>query len=132
MAASAPGILLVEPDLATRGALATLFEDAGYAVTPATGWEQAKVLVTCLRPGLDVVVCEPLQPGIPLPTVLRWLETDDALQTLPVLICTVAVTARDLMWQHAARTGQDVLFKPFDIADILAAVARLLNTTARE
>jgi DNA-binding response OmpR family regulator len=124
-------ILLVEPDADTRGVMTLLFEEAGFEVTHAEGWEQAGAMMAFLRPGLDLVVCEPLQRGTALHDVLAWIAHDEKLQTVPVLICTAAYAKRELVCEYGGRPGREVLFKPFDIADLLAAVARLLDTQAR-
>lgn len=82
----------------------------------------------------DAILLDLFMPGLDGLEVLRRLRADPDTADLPVLLLTGLPTGETL---SEARAGgaDDVLFKPFMVADLLERVRRLLDghrTSARE
>jgi putative nucleotidyltransferase with HDIG domain len=116
-------ILVVDDEPAVRGLVVSLLERSGYDVTPAAGVEHA-LLHLQDDPGCQLVLADVMMPGS------NGLALLDAIYTnhpgLPVVMLTAAHDVHVAV--SAFRRGAvDFLLKPFDQAQLLAAVARALE-----
>lgn len=111
-----------------------LFEDEGYRVTLDTfsSFDTAEKLeqVKALCP--DVVVLDFIVGGEPLGwQLLQLLRMDPATARLPIVVCTAAVKQVTELGAHLLAKNVQVVLKPFDIDEVLAAVNRALEMGAR-
>lgn len=116
-------ILIVDSSPEYLDFMSMLLTGEGYEVTYATTMEATAARLAAAVP--DLVICDLLLPGAPPLAVLDMLHAGEKTRDVPVLVCTGAL---DQMPHEAARLrcpGREVLSKPFDIDDLLAAVARL-------
>lgn len=122
-----PRVLLIE-DNETNTHLATfLLESAGCAVVHAPDGARGVALATEARPALVVLDIQmPEMDGYEVATRLR---DDPATRGIPVLVVTSYAQAGDR--QRALALGvADYLEKPFEPADFIGRVTRLLARPA--
>lgn len=55
--------------------------------------------------------------------LLQMLKMEPRTQAIPVVLCTGAVRQVEALRPHLDQTGVRVIIKPFNIADLLRAVA---------
>lgn len=115
----APLILLVEDDAAIRETVSECLSSEGYRVDAAEhGADALARLTRGERPAL--VLLDLVMPVMNGAELVARVRAEPALAGLPVLLMTAAITAPAALPQVDA-----TLVKPFDLDDLLAAVARL-------
>jgi DNA-binding response OmpR family regulator len=117
-------ILVAEDDGGVRELIRTRLSDAGYDTHTAKNGVEALMRVGELRPDAMVLdINMPEMDGFGVLEVLR--DAPDATR-LPVLVLTARHAADDV--RRAVGLGaKDYLTKPFNDAQLLARVARLLR-----
>lgn len=75
----------------------------------------------------DLIISDVRLPGDVAFAVLDVLEATEATRHIPVLLCTGAIQEVEQQAERLHRAGLDVLFKPFDIEELLTRVARLCS-----
>ena len=122
--APAPRILIVDDDQQIRETVRFLLEDAGYAVDEATdGAEALARLRSSARP--VVALLDHLMPHVDGAGVLDAMVADDTLRRRHAYIFITAsprAVPPETLAQLEMLSGA-LIRKPFDIADLLAAVA---------
>ena len=113
-------ILLVEDEPAILGMLVDVLRGEGYATLAAADGVDGLELLARGTP--DLVVTDAMMPRLDGPGLVRQMRAEPALRALPVIV-TSAVPPPDL-----SGLG-DVAFlaKPFDLDDLLGAVAAALG-----
>jgi len=118
-------VLVVDDDEAIRETLRFLLEDAGYSVVEAVnGLDALDALYSSVEP--FVVLLDIMMPRLSGAGVLGVVAEDERLATQYAF---VLVTANPYPFPKPfalmiERLGVAVLSKPFDIDDVLAAVAQ--------
>ena len=98
----------------------------GYAVRRALNGEEALSGLAEARP--DIVVLDAMMPIIDGFEVLRRVREDDSLKDIPILMLTARKQERDVV--SALELGaSDYLVKPFSPEELVARLARLLNSS---
>lgn len=117
---TAPLILLVEDDVAIREAVSECLSAEGYRVDAASdGAEALARLADGERPALLVLdLVMPVMNGAELVARVR---AEPRLADVPVLLMTAAISAPGAELPEVDAK----LVKPFDLDDLLSAVARL-------
>lgn len=118
-ATSGKVVLLVDDQKLIRLGATAMLEDAGYEVIEAESAAQALSLLESGKP-LDVLVTDYAMPGMSgaaLARAARILRPD-----LPVLLITGYSVEDDAEVAHLPR-----LTKPFDKAELTAAIAKILR-----
>ncbi|MFN8591976.1 MAG: response regulator [Thermomicrobiales bacterium] len=108
-------ILVVDDDHAVREALMLLLEDAGYAVCTAVNGMAALPLITPECP--DLVVTDLHMPGLDGLGLIAQVQS--ARPDLPILVVSAGI-------RMTVPSDVPVVFKPFDVENLLSTVARLL------
>jgi two-component system chemotaxis response regulator CheY len=118
MAGRVPPILVVEDDEAIRRAITLILEGEGYAVETAANGVEALEVTERFRPAVILLDLDmPILDGPGFAVEMHARYGDPA----PVVVVTATRSAQD--W--AERIGANgYISKPFDLRDILAAVAR--------
>ena len=110
-------IVVAEDEPTILEAMATVLAMEGHAVLPAAHGLAARDLLAATVP--DLVVSDIMMPGLDGPDLVRWMRTRPDLRTVPVILTSAAV------WPELDGLQPAVfLAKPFDLADLLDAVAR--------
>src|SRR5215207_9471346 len=109
-------ILVADDEPAIRDLLAVLLEAAGHRVLRAADGEEALALLVGARP--DLLITDHAMPG---PTGLDLIDYLRAHPALAVPVILLSATARG-----PARAPTVLLAKPFDVDQLLGAVAALL------
>jgi CheY-like chemotaxis protein len=107
-----------------------LFEDEGFRVTLDTfssfdsGTKYRDIKTLCP----DVIILDFLFGGEPLGwQLLQLLRMDPTTRDIPVVICTAAVKQAEELGAHLLKMRTEVVIKPFDIEDAIAAVYRVME-----
>ena len=119
-----PKIFVAEDDEACRDLLTTRLALAGYAVSSARDGVQALHAIWDCRPaGVVLDINMPRMDGFEVLSSMR--QRRDTANT-PVLMLTARSAPEDI--RRAIKLGaRDYLTKPFDDAQLLARVARLIR-----
>ena len=117
-------VLVIDDDLAIRILVREMLQEAGYRTTLETtmlGLDDVKEH----RP--DLVILDPMTGGGTRGwQLLQELKADPQTAALPVVVCTGAVRrVRDEGWR-LAHQGVELVLKPFELDELLCAVASLL------
>ncbi len=125
MTGTAPAsILVVDDDPAVLALLREVLVEEGYAVATALA-PPATAEVAHLRPDL-VVLDHRLKAAETGWDVAQRLGADPATAAIPVLLCTAAVRDVRCLVDELTTHDVEVILKPFDLDDLVAAVRRAL------
>ncbi len=119
-------ILLAEDDALLRQVLVAALEGEGYRVEQARHGDEVLWKAEQRQP--DLIVLDLLLPGMGGLEVLAHLEKHATLKGVPVLTISGAPHLLDQARRH--RGGTPTLQKPFDMAELVGAVGRLLRGRA--
>jgi CheY-like chemotaxis protein len=121
-----PHILVIEDDAGLRETFELILENEGYQVSLSASIFEDAADVERLHPDLillDVWV-EGMNDGF---TMLQMLRSSPRTSSLPVVFCTVAAHPKIHEKVEALREqGLPVVYKPFDLQDLLRAVRKSL------
>lgn len=115
-------ILVIESDAAVRQFLVDLLTEEGHRVETAASLPAARALLGRWQPDLLVTDLSPW--GAELDALPRLLAAEERLRDLPVVLCTAALLAAPEELPPYA-PGLELVRKPFDVDDLLAAIERL-------
>lgn len=116
-------ILIVDDEPAMRDVLTTALERTGYRVASAADTGEA-LLHLQQNPGCDLVLADVMMPGRDGLVLLDEIGLDYA--GVPVVILTSISDVR-IATSAFRRGAVDYMVKPFDLAQLLAAVARAIE-----
>jgi CheY-like chemotaxis protein len=107
-----------------------LLEEEGYQVSvdgfSAVTLEQQLARVKAIAP--DLIVLDFLIGGEDLGwQLLEMIRLDPATVKIPLLVCTAAVQIVEQLQAHLNSMGIQVVLKPFDLDQLLAAITSSLN-----
>ncbi len=131
MTKSEPKHLLVINDTpAILQVFRDLFEDEGFRVTVDTfsSFDSGTKFheITALCP--DVIILDFLIGDEPLGwQLLQLLRMSRETAKIPIVVCTAAVRQMEELGAHLLTLGVQVVLKPFEIDDAIAAVHRALG-----
>lgn len=121
-----PHILVIEDDPGLRETFQLILENEGYQVSLSASIFEDAAAVERLHPDLillDVWV-EGMNDGF---TMLQMLRSFPSTNSLPVIFCTVAAHPKIHEKVETLREqGLPVVYKPFDLQDLLRAVRESL------
>jgi DNA-binding NtrC family response regulator len=117
-------VLIVDDDHNFRETLRELLIDAGYQTLVATNAEEAITLLQTSTP--DLTLCDWKMPGGGGEQLLKSLQSEGLLTTMPVIILTAHGTGPNAM-QAMQLGAYDFITKPLDIDHALATVARAIR-----
>jgi twitching motility two-component system response regulator PilH len=116
-------LLVIDDSSEFLSFMEALLTSEGFSVETAASMATARERLALARP--DLVICDVRMPGLEPFSVLQLLSSDDKTRAIPVLVCTGAVQEVDEAESWLRERGAEVLFKPFDIDDLLARIERL-------
>ena len=116
-------LLVIEDEAPLRANLVRLLSAEGYRVAAAADGDEGIRRVRESRP--DLVICDILMPRLDGFGVLAALRSQPETATIPFIFLTASADKEDLA--RGLQSGaNEYVTKPFKIADLLAAVRRLL------
>jgi CheY-like chemotaxis protein len=122
-------VVVVEDDPETALLVQVTFDDAGHDVVIVT--DPAQVLPTLLRQEADALVLDIMLPGASGYEILATLRETPETANLPVLLLSSLTDSTHRI--HGLRQGAaDYLTKPFEPAELLLRVERLLVAPAMD
>jgi CheY-like chemotaxis protein len=119
----AKGVLVVEDDQSLRVVIRMILENAGYEVSEARNGRVALESIQVEMP--DVILADmrmPIMNGVEL---VDHLRSDPTTASIPVVLMSGLLTDSD-----GSRVADAIVAKPFEPADLLGAIARLLDAGA--
>jgi len=116
-------IFVVDDSVEYLNFMQLLLTAEGFRADTACTTDALRDLLRAGRP--DLVISDVRMPGHEAFAVLELLNGEDGWRGIPVLLCTGALQEVQAQAQRLKRDGLDVLFKPFDIDDLIARVHRL-------
>jgi CheY-like chemotaxis protein len=118
-----PTVLVIEDEAPLRANLARILSAEGYQVVVAADGDEGVQRVRETRP--DAVICDILMPRLDGFGVLAALRSRPETAAIPFIFLTASADKVDLA--RGLQSGaNEYVTKPFKIADLLAAVRRLL------
>jgi diguanylate cyclase len=121
-------ILIVEDDSSLCKTLVKLLNSAGFEAISADNGRAGVALAQTEQP--DLILCDIMMPDLDGYEVLRILQQDPTLATIP-FICLTAREDRAAM-RHGMKLGaSDYLTKPFTRSELLDAIATQLQKRER-
>jgi CheY-like chemotaxis protein len=120
-----PHILVVNDSLEFLQLMEELLVDEGYQVSLGEIGAGVRETAKTLRP--DLLILDVRLPDMNGFEVLNMLRLDPETESIPVLLCTAAVQDVHAQEPLLRERGIPVLFKPFDLEDLLRAVREILE-----
>ena len=118
-------LVVVDDDQRLAEMMGEYLTDQGYAVAHCTRGDQAFPCIQAHRP--DVIILDVRMAGVGGLGVLYFLSTAPRTARIPVLLCTAVSACEMQQWEAVLdQKGVPVLFKPFALPDLAAAVRALL------
>jgi DNA-binding response OmpR family regulator len=115
--ATAQLILVVEDDKPISQLMQEILEDEGYSVLAAYNVEGALTYLKTIRPTL--IMLDVNLPDINGATFLLMIRSNAEYKDIPIII----TSAHSELEFEVKRLAQGVLYKPFDIDELLSTVA---------
>lgn len=122
-------ILLVDDIPEVTDLLSVFLRGKGYAVTKASGGEQALALIKKDPP--DLVLLDVMMPGMNGFEVCRALRQSPATAELPVILLTSKSQPSDKFWGMEVGANHYVT-KPFELQALAELIHRTLGTAGKE
>ncbi|MFM7379307.1 MAG: response regulator transcription factor [Erythrobacter sp.] len=119
-----PRILIADDDELIAELASEVLIDAGYACGWVTSAAAAWTCVQKKRP--DLLLLDQAMPGESGMTLLRRLRRSSVLYDLPVMMFTAMNGEQDQL-QAIYAGAQDFVYKPFEPANLVARVRRILK-----
>jgi len=121
-------ILIIDDDELLRDMLHMQLSRVGYSVTTAA--DAAEGIRALLANDFDLVVSDVEMPYMNGLEMVRAIRGDEKTRHIPVLMLTAHYD--DYTWSQAMRLGvKDYLTKPMKGDELIAAIKRILASTAR-
>ncbi len=112
-------ILVVEDDAELRFILSVHLRSAGFEVIEAMEGQEALNMVS--QRHVDLIIMDVGLPGVDGVAATRQLKADPRTATIPVIMLTARSGSGDVV-KGLEAGAQEYLFKPFDVAELLARV----------
>ena len=118
-------VLVVQRDDALRETLREVLEDTGYAVLEAREGEDALAILHTNEEGSMVVILDQFMPRLDGAELLREVAQDRKLTKSYsfILLSAARLSMRIALVRLLTKLAVQVVSKPFDVDDFLAAVA---------
>lgn len=125
-------LLVVDDEIGLLEALATILSDAGYQVEAVTSGQAAlEVLHTPGRHLPDLIIVDIIMPEMTGLEFFEAVRTSPALSNVPFLFTSAFVSPEreDLI---TGLSNATLLFKPFEVEELLEAIEAICNPLSNE
>lgn len=116
-------VLVIDDDTNLRQLLKLLFEHHGYQILLAPDGEIGMTLAEGGRP--DVILLDVAMPYRSGMEVYLDLQNNDLTANIPVIVCSAALTAREVAAWRTLPNVHDVQIKPFNINQLIAQITEI-------
>ncbi|MBK8956049.1 MAG: response regulator [Saprospiraceae bacterium] len=114
-------ILIIEDNNEMRENIQEILELSNYEVYAASDGLLGVQAARAHKP--DIILCDIMMPNLDGFGVLKILQQDPALQTIPLIFLTAKAEKED--FRKGMNLGaEDYLIKPFDDADLLEVIQK--------
>jgi len=120
-----PKILCVDDDASILKTFEILLVPNGYEVFKAQNGQEA--LEKLKEERIDLVLMDVKMPNLDGVEACRRIKTDERTRNIPVVLITTLSAKGDRI-KGIEAGAEDFISKPFDVAEVLARVKRLLKT----
>ena len=121
-------VLVIDDDGNMRTLLRLLFEHCGYQVLLAPDGEIGMALAEGGRPDIILLdVAMPYRNGL---EVYLDLQNNPLTADIPVIICSAALTQREIQAWYSLPQVMDVMPKPFDINALITRIEAVCDAEA--
>lgn len=118
-------ILVIEDEDAIRANLRRFLRMEGHEVIEA---DNGRAGVAAAREHVpDLIICDLMMPELDGFAVLKEVRGDPATRSIPFCILT-ASAEKDTRYSGLAQGADEYITKPFELAEMRAALARLLGS----
>jgi CheY-like chemotaxis protein len=114
-------VLIVEDDPDMRESMESVLTYAGHSITAVADGHEALSWLTGDRPHPCVILLDLMMPGMNGFELRSRLRADPVLAAIPVLVLTGAGNLAD---RKGEELQAEILRKPIDLKDLLAAIHR--------
>lgn len=121
-------VLLIEDDAVLRENVTSILSFEGFEVETAADGVEGVEVAKQYTP--DLIICDIMMPRLDGYGVLKQLQTDEKLSTIPFLFLTARSERQD-MRQGMELGANDYLTKPFTRAELLRAITSLIEKHQR-
>ena len=121
-------VMLINDSVDYLETIESLLREEGYAIHKTTDFATAVEEVRHIQP--DLIMLDLLfQREMRGWRILETLKITPETTSIPIILCTVAEEAIRGMTEHLASKNVLVLFKPFDIDDLITLLKKALFLT---
>ena len=121
-------VLVIDDDGNMRTLLRLLFEHRGYQVLLAPDGEIGIALAEGGRPDIILLdVAKPYRNGL---EVYLDLQNNPLTADIPVIVCSAALTQREIQAWYSLPHVMEVMPKPFDINALIAQIEAICGAEA--
>jgi len=121
-------VLVIDDDGNMRTLLRLLFEHRGYQVMLAPDGEIGMALAEGGRPDIILLdVAMPYRNGL---EVYLDLQNSPSTADIPVIVCSAALTQREIQAWYSLPQVMEVMPKPFDINALIARIEAVCSAEA--
>lgn len=120
-------ILVVEDNEDLSILFSLVLESAGYQVKTAENARKALEFLSQNKPQL--ILMDVMMPGTNGLQLTRAIKEQSDYQSLPVILVSAIDRLKDEQLQHSK--ADDIIYKPFDLDDLLSRVADLVSSPTR-
>ena len=115
-------VLVVEDSIVIAGAIKILLEKEGLAVSSTN--DGNKVMDIVKKEAIDLVILDLMMPNVSGKDVFRMLKNDAETKNVKVMILTARPDS--LKWNPELKACDKFMAKPFDNAELVSEVKKLL------
>jgi len=116
-------VLVIDDDTNLRQLLKLLFEHHGHQILLAPDGEIGMTLAEGGRP--DVILLDVAMPYRSGMEVYLDLQNNDLTADIPVIVCSAALTTREVAAWRTLPNVLDVQIKPFNINQLIAQITEI-------
>ena len=125
-----PRVLVVDAAADLRELMGIALRREGFEVVPVDGGTAAASVLSEEEHHIEAVVLDIQMPEVDGWEVLARIRSEPATAELPVVVCTVKGRDHDIERVYASG-GNAYVSKPFDIAELVAALQGVLDLAPR-
>jgi two-component system, OmpR family, alkaline phosphatase synthesis response regulator PhoP len=117
-------VLVVDDESSIVEVLTTLLEDEGYHVVTARNGEEGLACLATSQP--EVVLCDVMMPVLDGRELCKRMQANPRYRSIPIVLMSAVSAAAKLAGCNYAM----LLAKPFDLEEVIKAVATLSKTSS--
>jgi CheY-like chemotaxis protein len=117
-------VLVVEDDANMQGFLQEVLASEGYSVLTSSDGQDALTQALARKP--DLILLDLVMPNLDGVTFCKAIRADPRTQNVPIIVVT-SLNMQAKLEECMAAGADDFIGKPFDVQDLVARVASMLQ-----